>query len=220
MNFEEMGTKNLPVLTYNGLNFESWEIQLKHSLYCFGINSWYETSLDNRNAPLYAKPDNLIVSGELVRKVWGFIISSLDARMIMKVDKVPLGELGLLIVTIRHVFYEATPANFALVRKQLTETNLSDFEDVDLLIASQEKLYKHLASMGEVVAEGAKIQKLLESLPECDYGQLKIALLLPRLGLLPRLTWDDHVAAVRNLAQNPNLAGTLSRSKYLLKPGK
>ena len=204
--------KSLPVLSRDGLTFEAWELQLKHSLYGLGCLPWYEASLDERNAPLYAMPEALELAEDHVQKVWAFIVASLDDKMVKKVDKVPLGAIGLLLVTIRRVFYDATPANMAMVRDQLAATELSGFEDVDVMIDALETLYKHLASMGEVVAEGAKIHKLLEALPESDYGQMKTAMKLPRLGLDP-LSWDDHVAAIRNVAQNPNVAGTLSRSK-------
>ena len=177
--------KPLQTLLPDGDNFNTWELCLEHSLYWLGYLPWYLVTLDPANAPAYAQPADLARDEADTQIVWTFITSSLAPKLLENIRPVPFGQIGQLIVAIRQIFYKATPANQALLRDQIIACTLAAYEDVDDYIAAMRSFFSRLASMGEFDSENSKIHRLMLGLPDCDYGQLKATMKLPRQGLPP-----------------------------------
>ena len=193
-------TKVLALPTLDKDNYDTWDKMVKHTFFAEGWIEMYNKSLTED------KKDDKADDADR-RLAWGCITGSLQGDMVSRIDKVPLGEVEELLRCIRSRFYRKTANSKSELRQKLHGARLEDHADLETYITYIEKCVSRLAEMGKTIDDEDKLFYLLKGLP-ADYDATVAVINIPRPEGV--LSWDQAVHMLRDRAQNPNVAGSIS----------
>ena len=143
------------------------------------------------------------------RRMYCKIGMSLSQEMIRRCNTVPVGDVIALLRHIKAQFYRNTTVTKNSLKASLIHCRLEDYRDIEGLMVFITNTTLRLQSLGYETKEEDRIFFLLQALPS-DYSAVKATIKLPRE---PELTWDQVCAMLRDTAEDPNIPGTISKSK-------
>lgn len=150
------------------------------------------------------------ISDKDVRKAWGILTSSFSDKIRQSLDKVPRGQVIQLLRKLKDHFYRPSMHTKDVLKDALYGAKLEDHSDLNDLITFLETTVKRLGTLGYKVDDDDLRYHLLKALPN-EYQAAITTIKLPRPD--PQLTWDQTLSLLRDVAERPNVPGTISKKK-------